>query len=126
MGERVQHTIPMYKHYDHEGGISTPLIVHWPAGFKDKDAFRQQVGHVIDFMPTIIELAGATYPNEANGHPILPMEGKSLVPAFADKPIERDGLYWEHENNRAVRSGRHEAGFDCGEAVGTLRHVEGS
>jgi len=95
----------MYKHYDHEGGISTPLIVRWPAGFKDKDVFRQQVGHVIDFMPTLVELAGATYPSELNGHSILPMEGKSLVPAFTDQPIERDALYWEHENNRAVRVG---------------------
>jgi arylsulfatase len=95
----------MYKHYDHEGGISTPFVVRWPAGIKDKGAFRQQVGHVIDFMPTLAELAGATYPTELNGHAILPMEGKSLVPAFTDQPIERDALYWEHENNRAVRVG---------------------
>jgi arylsulfatase A-like enzyme len=95
----------MYKHYDHEGGISTPLIVRWPAGFKDKGVFRQQVGHVIDFMPTLAELAGATYPTELNGHAILPMEGKSLVPAFTDQPIEREALYWEHESNRAVRVG---------------------
>jgi arylsulfatase len=95
----------MYKHYSHEGGISTPLIVRWPAGFKDKGVFRQQVGHVIDFMPTLVELGGATYPAELNGRPILPMEGKSLVPAFTDQPIRRDALYWEHENNRAVRVG---------------------
>jgi len=95
----------MYKHYDHEGGISTPLIIRWPAGFRDKGVFRQQVGHVIDFMPTLVELTGATYPKEMHGHPILPMEGKSLVPAFTDQPIERDALYWEHEDNRAVRVG---------------------
>jgi arylsulfatase A-like enzyme len=95
----------MYKHYDHEGGISTPLIVRWPAGFKDRGAFRQQVGHVVDFMPTLAELAGATYPKELNGHPIDPMEGCSLVPAFADRPVERDALYWEHEGNEAVRVG---------------------
>ena len=95
----------MYKHYDHEGGISTPLIVRWPAGFADKNAFRQQVGHVIDFMPTLVELCGATYPKELDGHAILPMEGKSLVPAFTNQPVVRDALYWEHENNRAVRVG---------------------
>jgi arylsulfatase A-like enzyme len=93
----------MYKHYDHEGGISTPLIVRWPAGFTDKGVFRQQVGHVIDFMPTLVALAGAAYPTDWDGHPILPMEGKSLVPAFTDQPVGRDALYWEHENNRAVR-----------------------
>jgi arylsulfatase len=95
----------MYKHYDHEGGISTPLIVRWAAGIKDKGVFRQQVGHVIDFMPTLVELTSATYPTQMNGHAILPMEGKSLVPAFTDQPIARDALYWEHENNRAVRVG---------------------
>jgi arylsulfatase len=95
----------MYKHYDHEGGISTPLIVRWPAGIRDKGAFRQQVGHVIDFMPTLVELAGATYPTEANGHAILPMEGESIVPAFTDKPVRREALFWEHEDNRAVRVG---------------------
>ena len=95
----------MYKHYGHEGGISTPLVVRWPAGFPDKGAFRQEVGHVIDFMPTLAELAGASYPKELNGHPIDPMEGRSLVPAFTDRPVDRDALYWEHEGNRAVRVG---------------------
>ena len=93
----------MYKHYDHEGGIATPLVVRWPAGFPDKGAYRQQVGDVIDFMPTLVELAGAQYPTAANGHPILPMEGRSLVPAFTDQAIDREAIYWEHENNRAVR-----------------------
>ena len=95
----------MYKHYDHEGGISTPLIVRWPAGIKDKGVFRNQVGHVIDLMPTLVELSGAKYPAEFGGHAILPMEGRSLIPAFADQPIQRDALYWEHEGNRAVRMG---------------------
>ncbi len=95
----------MYKHYDHEGGISTPFIVRWPAGFHDRGAFRQQVGHVIDLMPTLAELAGATYPEQLDGHPIDPMEGRSLVPAFTDQPVSRDALYWEHEGNQAVRAG---------------------
>ena len=95
----------MYKHYDHEGGISTPMIVRWPAGFPDHGVFRQQVGDVIDFMPTLAELAGATYPTAEHGHPIDPMEGRSLVPAFTDQPIDRGPLYWEHEGNRAVRIG---------------------
>ncbi|MDB5324662.1 MAG: atsA 14 [Phycisphaerales bacterium] len=95
----------MYKHYGHEGAISTPLIVHWPAGFADRGVFRQQVGDVIDLMPTLAELAGATYPKEARGHPILPPEGRSLVPAFTNQAVDRDALYWEHENNKAVRVG---------------------
>ena len=94
----------MYKHYDHEGGISTPLVVRWPAGFAGR-GFRQQVGDVIDLMPTLAELAGATYPAQVAGHAILPMEGRSLVPAFTDAPVDRDALFWEHEGNRAVRVG---------------------
>jgi arylsulfatase A-like enzyme len=95
----------MYKHYDHEGGISTPLIAYWPDGIKDAGALRAQVGDVIDLMPTVAELAGATYPTQHNGHAIVPMEGRSLVPAFANQPIERPALFWEHEGNRAVRVG---------------------
>jgi arylsulfatase len=95
----------LYKHFNHEGGIATPLIVHWPDGIVAKNEFRRQQGHVIDVMPTLLELTGATYPKEFGGKPILPMEGCSLVPAFSDKPIERQALYWEHEGNAAVRVG---------------------
>jgi arylsulfatase len=56
-------------------------------------------------MATCVEISGAKYPTEFKGQPILPMEGKSLLPAFADKPIERDALYWEHEGNAAIRVG---------------------
>ncbi len=92
-----------YKHFNHEGGIATPLIVHWPAGIADQGALRQQVGHVIDIGPTCAELAGATYPKQRKGLPIPPMEGRSLVPAFANQPITREALFWEHEGNAAVR-----------------------
>ena len=88
-----------YKHFNHEGGIATPLIVHWPARIKTPGELRSQPGHLIDLMATCVDVAGATYPKEFNGHAIQPMEGKSLVPAFANRPIERDALYWEHEGN---------------------------
>jgi arylsulfatase len=95
----------MYKHYDHEGGISSPFIVHWPAGFSSKGEFRTQVGHLIDIMATCMDVAGAKYPAELDSHKILPPEGLSLVPAFADRPLEREFLAWEHEGNRAIREG---------------------
>jgi arylsulfatase A-like enzyme len=95
----------LYKHFNHEGGVATPFIAHWPAGIAAKGEFRRQQGHVIDVMATVVEVAGATYPKEFDGHAILPMEGRSLVPAFADKPIEREAIYWEHEGNAAVRVG---------------------
>jgi arylsulfatase len=95
----------LYKHFNHEGGISTPLIAHWPAGIAAKNEFRRQPGHLIDVMATVVDVSGAAYPKEFNGKAILPMEGRSLVPAFADKPIEREAIYWEHEGNAAVRVG---------------------
>jgi arylsulfatase A-like enzyme len=94
-----------YKHYGHEGGISTPLIAHWPKGFTARGEFRKQVGHVIDLMATCVEVSGATYPANVGDRTITPMEGKSLVLAFADKPVEREFLAWEHERNRAIRVG---------------------
>ncbi|MEI6235914.1 MAG: sulfatase-like hydrolase/transferase, partial [Planctomycetota bacterium] len=95
----------LYKHYGHEGGISTPLVVHWPSGIQAKGEFRNQPGHVMDIMATIAEIGGATYPTTVDGHPILPMEGKSIVPAFGNQLIERGLMFWEHEGNGAVRDG---------------------
>ena len=94
-----------YKHYNHEGGIATPLIAHWPAGIAAKGELRKQPAHLIDIMATCVDVAGATYPEEFDGKPILPMEGRSFAPAFANQPIERDALFWEHEGNAAVRVG---------------------
>ncbi len=95
----------MYKHYNHEGGISTPLIVHWPARIKAKGVIRTQVGHIIDLMATCVDLAGAEYPGELDGNKILPLEGLSLVPTFDNGPLNREFLAWEHEGNRAIREG---------------------
>jgi len=96
----------LYKHYNHEGGISTPFIVHWPAGITAKGEFRAQPGHLIDIMATVAAVGGAKYPAEFQGKAILPMEGKSLAPAFTDQLIERDApFFWEHEGNAAIRDG---------------------
>jgi len=95
-----------YKHYTHEGGISTPLIVHWPARAKADGKYRRQVGHIIDIMPTFLAAADGTYPAKYNGNAIQPMEGKSLLPAIeGNGEIEREHLCWEHHGNRAIRMG---------------------
>lgn len=95
-----------YKHYVHEGGIATPLIVHWPAGLSRRGELEHTPGHLIDLMATAIELSDATYPlTFHNGQTIKPMEGRSLVPTFSGKPIDRKAIYWEHEGNRAIRVG---------------------
>jgi arylsulfatase len=95
-----------YKHWVHEGGISTPLIAHWPAQIKSRGKLRHQPGHLIDIMATCVAVSLAEYPSKYKGNSITPMEGRSLVPAFDSKPIEREAIYWEHEGNRAVRQGK--------------------
>ncbi len=98
-----------YKHFTHEGGISTPLIAHWPAGIPAdrRGSWAKQPVHLIDVMATAVNLAGATYPREFNGHEIEPMQGVSLRPAFEGKAIGREEpIFWEHEGNKAVRDGK--------------------
>jgi arylsulfatase A-like enzyme len=104
----------MYKHYLHEGGISTPLIVHWPSGLpmaRDGERIVIQPTHLIDLMATVVDLAGAAYPAEFHGHRIEPMEGLSLRPFFMGTPApgawDRRELCWEHEGNAAIRLGDH-------------------
>jgi arylsulfatase len=94
-----------YKHWVHEGGIATPLVVHWPAGIKARGELRHHPSHLIDIMATCVDVSGATYPKRFKDNDIQPMEGVSLVPAFEGRPIEREALYWEHEANCAVRVG---------------------
>ncbi|MFK8112944.1 MAG: sulfatase/phosphatase domain-containing protein, partial [Rubripirellula sp.] len=96
-----------YKHYVHEGGIATPLIVHWPERVKRTGELERTPGHLVDLMATAVDVSGANYPTEHLDQKIKPMEGKSLVPAFLGKPVEREAIYWEHEGNRAVRVGDH-------------------
>ena len=97
----------LFKHWVHEGGVSTPLIMHWPARIpqEQRGQLRRQPGHLIDIMTTCVEVGKAKYPQEYKGNKIRPMEGKSLTPAILNKEIKREALYWEHEGNRAVRVG---------------------
>lgn len=96
----------MFKHWMHEGGISTPLIVHWPKSIKAQGEFRNQPGQLMDIMATCIDISGAEYPESYNDSTIYSFEGKSLTPAFSNQPIDREALYWEHEGNRAIRIGK--------------------
>jgi arylsulfatase A-like enzyme len=97
----------LYKHYSHEGGISSPLIVHWPAAIKDRGQWRSQPGHIIDVMATLVDVAGANYPRRRAEVQVLPMEGVSLRPAFANKPLDRKApLFFEHDGTRAIRDGK--------------------
>ena len=95
-----------HKTWVHEGGIATPLIVHWPRGIAARGQLRHDPGHVIDLVPTVFEAIGASRSKTWDGQPVPAPPGKSLVPAFArDGAVTRDDLYWEHEGNRAIRVG---------------------
>ncbi|NDV81742.1 arylsulfatase [Bacteroides sp. 51] len=97
-----------YKHWVHEGGISTPLIVHWPARIKaSKNNKRWQPGQLPDIMATFLDASQSTYPETFKGIDITPYQGISLMPSFSkDKFNYTRPLYWEHEGNRAIRSGK--------------------
>jgi arylsulfatase len=97
----------LYKHFAHEGGISTPLVAHWPAVIQQAGALTSQIGHEIDIMATCLDVSGVSYPSTYQGRSIIPLEGKSLTPIFQGQ--KRDGhasIFWEHEGNSAVREGK--------------------
>ncbi len=94
-----------YKHWVHEGGIATPLVVHWPNGIRGKGGLVRVPSHLIDVMPTCVAAAGAAYPTEYRGKPIQAMEGADLGSVFNGGTVAREAIYWEHEGNRAVRVG---------------------
>ena len=94
-----------HKTWVHEGGISTPLIAHWPNRISAKGELRHAVGHVIDVVPTIFEAAQIEKPDNWKGQPIPAAPGKSLLATFEkDVPVERDFLWWLHDGHKAIRS----------------------
>ena len=96
----------LYKHWVHEGGISTPLIAHWPAGIQNGNQVVHEPTHVVDIMATCLDAAGVSYPDEYNGQAIQPMEGESMLPLLTGERWTRERpIFWEHEGNRAVRFG---------------------
>lgn len=97
--------LSMYKHFCHEGGIASPLIVHWPEGVKAKGEIRDDPSHVMDLMPTILEATGASYPKRYNGSDIQPLEGVSLIGNFAGESLAERSIGFEHQFARAWRKG---------------------
>jgi arylsulfatase A-like enzyme len=95
-----------HKTWVHEGGIATPMIVHWPGGIASRGQLRHDPGHLIDVVPTVLEVTGSRPPEARDGRPVPSAPGKSLVPAWArDGSVVHEDLWWEHEGNRAVRVG---------------------
>jgi arylsulfatase A-like enzyme/pimeloyl-ACP methyl ester carboxylesterase len=100
-----------HKTWTHEGGTSTPFLMSWPKGIKARGEFRRNVGHVIDVVPTVLELAGARTLEDAP-----PAPGKSLVSAFTkDESVKHDSLWWFHDGHKAIRIGDWKAVAPIGE-----------
>jgi len=97
----------LFKQHDHEGGIRTPCIAHWPKGIKHKGKIVTQLGHIVDVMPTCLELAGAEYPKRQGDTELAPLEGSSLLPILKgqDRPQPKS-LYWKFAKGQAVRQGQ--------------------
>ena len=95
-----------HKHWTHEGGISTPLIAHWPAGIKARGEWRRSPGHLVDIVPTLLDLAGLVPPASFHDEPRPAFPGRSLVATFAnDEPVAHEPLFFKHQDNRALRRG---------------------
>jgi arylsulfatase len=95
-----------YKRWVHEGGIATPLIVHWPAGGLRGGGVVHDPFQLVDVLPTVLEATGASYPAERWGRAVTPQEGRSMLPALRGEPVGDATLFWEHTGNCAVRRGR--------------------
>ena len=96
----------MYKHWVHEGGISTPFIAHWPARTNAPRIVHEPV-QIMDIMATCLAAAGSPYPAERNGQPLHPLEGESFLDLVEGRSWSRDKpLVWEHEGNCAIRQGQ--------------------
>jgi len=95
-----------YKHFAHEGGIKTPLVVSWPAGITcPTGGYENSRGHVMDIYKTIADITQISYPQTYNGNTIFPLQGSSMLPNFSGTPTDRGPIFWEHEGNLAVRMG---------------------
>lgn len=97
----------LYKQYAHQGGTLTPMIAHWPKGIDARGAITAYTSHLVDLMPTCVELANATYPSEQNGQAILQMEGVSFTGAFSGSSTRdlNKPIFWEFSGNHAIRDG---------------------
>lgn len=95
----------LYKHFCHEGGIASPLIVHWPAQFKGVASWISDPVHLMDIVPTVLAATGVIYPQERRGQSIQPVEGISLLPALEGKALPERALAFEHQAARGLRRG---------------------
>lgn len=95
----------LYKHFTHEGGISTPFIAHWPNGIGKPNQWIRSPAHVMDIMPTLMDATGATYPETFDGRDVTPLEGTSLLPYMRGEVLPERTIGFDHQGARALRQG---------------------
>lgn len=96
----------LYKQYAHEGGTLTPMIAHWPRGINAHGTITCRTSHIVDLMPTVVELSGAEYPTEFANDDVLEMEGESLLSTMrGEREVRVKPIYWDFRGNHAVRDG---------------------
>ena len=117
-----------FKHFTHEGGIAVPLIAHWPRGIpaRRRNALVREPAHLVDVMPTVLEAAGVAYPRAFRGQAIQAMEGVSLRPALAGRPLARITAVLGARGQSRGAIGQVEARLGLSAGVGALRHGCGS
>ncbi len=97
--------LKLYKHFCHEGGIASPLLVHWPRGVKASAEWNTTPAHLMDIVPTVLAATNANYPQERDGKQITPLEGESLLGAINGIPLPERSLAFEHQDARGLRRG---------------------
>jgi len=100
-----------HKFWTHEGGIATPMIAYWPTGIEAKGGFRHSIAHVIDFLPTFLDLAGVEPLKGKNGYEAPSLPGRSLVPLFKEDRQWNREIYFSHQGNKALLQGDWKAVF---------------
>lgn len=95
----------LYKHFCHEGGLRSPLVVHWPNGIKNQGRFVHDPAHLMDIVPTVLQMTGIEYPTTRNEKPLIPLTGTSLLPTFVGEKLPERLLAFEHQSARGLRKG---------------------
>ena len=96
----------LFKHWTHEGGIATPCVMHWPKGIPAGE-IKHDPCHIVDIAATCYGISGATYPDEFNSHNMPALAGVNLADWWGGAELKReDYIFWEHEDNAAVRDGK--------------------
>lgn len=99
----------LYKQWQHEGGVLTPFIVHWPDGIEELGVINRTVGHIVDIMPTAIALSGGRHPDAAQD----PLVGRNVMDLISEERVSHEReLFFEHIGNRALRQGDWKIAWD--------------